>query len=754
METNLQKAAKKAAKELAVKKPKKKVVKKATPKKVTPTKPTLAPEVQEKYDEVRAEITRNKFKPNKEEWDVEIGEEITYFDPSLSYEITGYRPVTMTQGLDFDPTVFTQTAQIFEETGNYTTYLPGFKLHADFWEEQRKRCIHGMTVGKYTITGDNYFFLNFYRLMNPDKITKAAEGREETFPSFYSKQYEWFHYVELAEKLGFDCGALKPRAVGWSEIAASMGTKTYTVIKRSKCIYAAQMESQITDTLSKCWQEMEFLNTSTNRGFKHVRMVKNSDMIKRASKKTKDGTEGGWMSEIEGRVIDNPRKLRGARVERLFFEESGSNTHLRTSYNQSEALIRIMGKRIGTRFVWGTGGDHGVQLEGLADMFYNPKSYEILPFKNNYNQKKEVVYTAFFLPAYTMASQYLDSRGVCDEVSARIYYESMRVKKSDSAKTLLEYKSETCFYPEEALIREGESRFDMEKLAEQVANIELHKLVKPPKRGTLKSPLNEDGRADLTQMPFFVPDVNGPIHIIEHPMMDENNIPYRNLYVAGIDSIDADEDSSSGQKDVSDFCIVIKKRQLGLQDPKYVAIYKERPKDVRTAYEIAIRLLMWYNCKAVVETSRVSIITYFKEKNKLNLLFKRPQATLPSLHRRNNHQYGATASPNVIEHQLELVEIFINDYCHTIEFIDMLNELLKYSYVNKRKFDIVAAMGMAELGDEELFGNAPRLQQVQNATWKDIGYYVDEYGVKKYGIIPTKQSNQIKGRVNYDWIGK
>ncbi|MBQ8132477.1 MAG: hypothetical protein IJ193_08300 [Bacilli bacterium] len=37
----------------------------------------------------------------------------------------------------------------------------------------------------------------------------------------------------------------------------------------------------------------------------------------------------------------------------------------------------------------------------------------------------------------------------------------------------------------------------------------------------------------------------------------------------------------------------------------------------------------------------------------------------------------------------------------------MLNELLKYSYANKRKFDIIAAMEMAEIGDEALFGLNP-----------------------------------------------
>ena len=40
-----------------------------------------------------------------------------------------------------------------------------------------------------------------------------AEGRAETFPDFFSKQYEYFHYIELCEKLGYDVVALKARGV-------------------------------------------------------------------------------------------------------------------------------------------------------------------------------------------------------------------------------------------------------------------------------------------------------------------------------------------------------------------------------------------------------------------------------------------------------------------------------------------------------------------------------------------------------------
>ena len=38
----------------------------------------------------------------------------------------------------------------------------------------------------------------------------------------------------------------------------------------------------------------------------------------------------------------------------------------------------------------------------------------------------------------------------------------------------------------------------------------------------------------------------------------------------------------------------------------------------------------------------------------------------------------------------------------------MLDELNRYTDENKRKFDIIAAMSMAELADEELSGVVPK----------------------------------------------
>lgn len=69
----------------------------------------------------------------------------------------------------------------------------------------------------------------------------------------------------------------------------------------------------------------------------------------------------------------------------------------------------------------------------------------------------------------------------------------------------------------------------------------------------------------------------------------------------------------------------------------------------------------------------------------------------------------------------------------------MLDELLTYSYENKGKFDVVAAMGMAELGDEELEGLKIVATKKEGLAFGAIGYYY-ENGYKKFGKIPENKN--------------
>lgn len=158
-------------------------------------------------------LRESLFDKNVIVWDVRKNDKIEYFDSDLSYELTGYRPLTKTKGLDFKPEWFTETREIKLQTGKYCAYPQGTKAYMDFWKKEYDRCNNGMTVNGYRITGDHYFFLNYYRLPDTD-VKKAGQGRGLIFPAFVDKQYEYFHYIEMAQILKRDVLAVKSRACG------------------------------------------------------------------------------------------------------------------------------------------------------------------------------------------------------------------------------------------------------------------------------------------------------------------------------------------------------------------------------------------------------------------------------------------------------------------------------------------------------------------------------------------------------------
>ena len=171
-------------------------------------KPKSQVNLEDSLKEIRQELVDNTVFKN---WDITKEERIEYFDPTLSYELTHYRPIDEERGFDFDPEWFQQAKRVKLETGKYCAYPPGTKKYRDFWTEEYRRCQEGMEVNNYRITGDNYFFLNYYQLQTT-KVDKAGQGRGMVFPEFLSKQYEYFHYVEMAQLLGLDVCSVKSRA--------------------------------------------------------------------------------------------------------------------------------------------------------------------------------------------------------------------------------------------------------------------------------------------------------------------------------------------------------------------------------------------------------------------------------------------------------------------------------------------------------------------------------------------------------------
>lgn len=695
------------------------------------------------------------------EWDFPLDKEIPFFDSRLSYELTGYKPIDDKRGLDFDPTWYTEAKQSYLRTGHYCQFAPGTKSYSDFWQKEYVRCRDGMTVNGYTITGDHYYFLNYYRLENLQSASKAGGGRRMDFPDFFVAQYEYFHYIELCKRLRKDAIGLKARGVGFSEIAAGIVANTYNCRRESMCVIAAQQENYVSKTMSKVNVQLNFCNEKTDGGFFKLRQKKNTDLNKRASVIKKiDGqeVESGWMSEINCIIADKPNKIRGDRTDILLYEESGSWPNWKKAYLQGEALVGIQGSKFGIRLAWGTGGDAGPALEGLADAYEKPETYNALPYRHNFTPTGEEVITAYFIPAYSILNKpgYIDKRGWCDPVKAKKYYEEERKKLVSDPAAYVIYCAEYCFTADEALALEGTNKFNKVLISDQITRIRLFHEGPTEQLGELQF-IFKNGQhiKENIQGVKWIPSKVGKIHIIEKPLWETKETndegeaisfkEMRNLYVAGIDGIDIGQDQTSEYtKDPSKFCIVIKKRQYGMNDPGYVAYYMDRPGDEREAFKKALMLMMYYNCRANIEATRLSMFTWAKGKGFLNYFMKRPSATYGDQTKKVRPTYGTPATAAVIAHQTDLIAAFVEDYCHTIWFPEMLDQLNRYTDENKGKFDIIAAMGMCELADEELSGIVPTQIEDENVSeWQDIGWYTDEKGYKKYGVIPKKDNVNI-----------
>lgn len=720
-------------------------------------------EAKELVEQIRIERSYNK-----DYWDVRKEDPIEVFDPELSYEITGYRPLTETKGLDFNPDWFTEAREEYKRTGKYTQHLKGSKRYNEFWKEQYLRCKYGYSVNGYTITGDNYFFLNFYQLPSVNQSQASGYGTNDDFPIFFASHYTFFHYLQMARVLHKHVAMMKARSIGFSEIMASLSARMYSTIRRSRTMITCYNDKFLKGTFSKFTHALTFLNTKTQGGFAKPRIV-DQDLQKTSGVYTKVNGQfepSGFQSTVIGINGSKASNIRGDRVDLLIYDESGSWPDLTTAVVQGQELCEIQGVPRGTMVFGGTGGDSGTALEGLKEIYYHPRAFKILPYRHTYTADGTSVETGFFIPYYIQAlnPKYMDNRGVCN---TKEYKEVLQEERNHLLALPNEYPkkcAERCWTAEEAFSLEGVNKFNKTNIANQLAEIKLHKRGPRPEKGLLiYSFKNNKHTFDNINGFRWIPDKNGKVQILEHPVWSDlykedqkakqikaeaageefearNYTELRDLYVAGIDGIDIGAAQTSSQtRSPSDFCITILKRAYGLAEPMIVCMYKDRPQNIREAYKIAMCLCRYYNCRINIEATRMAMVTWARENNCLSYFMRRPRATLADVKNGNSKSYGTPATKAIIEQHTDLTADFVEDYCHTIWFEEILEQLNSYNDENKTKFDIIAALGMTFLADQELSGRQPSVVKKDVEEFEDIGWYKDEKGYRHFGAIPKQR---------------
>lgn len=549
-----------------------------------------------------------------------------------------------------DTDKFRQAAIFFQQHGCYTLAPRGTTDYNKYWEQETDRCINGYTAPDGEgITGYNYFYLNYSPIMRlkeeeyTDREGNLRKRRQRIleFPSFWDYDYYYFCAIEQAELEGKHMAVLKCRQRGYSFKGGSMLVRNYMLIPGSKNFaIASEQKFLIGDgLLTKAWQIMDFLDKHT--AWAKQRLV-STRMERTSGYKITDEfgkqTEQGYLSSITGITLKNdPERVRGTRAKLVLWEEGGKFPSLLDAWRIEQPSVETDdGKAFGLMIAFGTGGTEGASFEGLKELFYKPKSYNVLSFPNIWDEGRENTECAFFVPAYSNLESfdddgnqvYMDRDGNSYKEKAIENLIDQRNKVKDggaSQQSIDRFISERPIRPAEAVLELGKNIFPRKLLMDQLTRIRTNKKLQSMKHivdlewdgdGQVKA--TEKPSGDITNYPLKKGDKpHGSVVIWEYPVKD----PPLGLYIGGCDPYDHDDSFTNSLGST----FIFKRVRAGeAWTDVIVAEYSGRPDTAEEYYENVRKLLTFYNARLLFENERKGIYPYFTNKHCDYLLADQP----------------------------------------------------------------------------------------------------------------------------------
>lgn len=549
-----------------------------------------------------------------------------------------------------DTDKFRQAAIFFQQHGCYTLAPRGTTDYNKYWEQETDRCINGYTAPDGEgITGYNYFYLNYSPIMRlkeeeyTDREGNLRKRRQRIleFPSFWDYDYYYFCAIEQAELEGKHMAVLKCRQRGYSFKGGSMLVRNYMLIPGSKNFaIASEQKFLIGDgLLTKAWQIMDFLDKHT--AWAKQRLV-STRMERTSGYKITDEfgkqTEQGYLSSITGITLKNdPERVRGTRAKLVLWEEGGKFPSLLDAWRIEQPSVETDdGKAFGLMIAFGTGGTEGASFEGLKELFYKPKSYNVLSFPNIWDEGRENTECAFFVPAYSNLESfdddgnqvYMDKDGNSYKEKAIQNLIDQRNKVKDggaSQQSIDRFISERPMRPAEAVLELGKNIFPRKLLMDQLTRIRTNKKLQSMKHivdlewdGNGQVKATEKPSGDITNYPLKKGDKpHGSVVIWEYPVKD----PPLGLYIGGCDPYDHDDSFTNSLGST----FIFKRVRAGeAWTDVIVAEYSGRPDTAEEYYENVRKLLTFYNARLLFENERKGIYPYFTNKHCDYLLADQP----------------------------------------------------------------------------------------------------------------------------------
>lgn len=459
---------------------------------------------------------------------------------------------------DLEAEVHFQVARInagnpFKVTRKYSpVVIPEFKLserreQRDWELAEIKKCIEG--YGE--LSGRAYYFFNHVLIKH--------KSRGKIRPDFRATQAHFFNTLERIIKTpGLGLVSVKRRQIG----ASWMFSADNVYDCQFNLDFDIGMNSKSETDSRNLFLKHKYIHRNQSNFLKSFVSIDRRDaMIFGEYDKKTEKYKGNQSSIIS--VAPTVAGHAGNQYRKLVCDEVGETSDFVQLFGNAEDCLMQDGVRVGSPFLFGTAGDMGRTGQGLMEFWKNHKIYNL---------------EQFGLWGYNCLIT--DDWGN-DDILESVRYIIYERKRRESASKYIYNKFIQKYPLNEAdafLDASGGGVGDPILLGKQ----RLYLFDNPPQKVTGWMRPGPSGKPD------FVPDPNGQVIVYERPD------PHRaNGYCSNTDP--AEDDDVEKTRDSSELASTIVSRPYGLEPPKLLVEYCDRPKKLHDYYAQWAMVLQWFN---------------------------------------------------------------------------------------------------------------------------------------------------------------
>lgn len=421
----------------------------------------------------------------------------------------------------------------------------------DYQVEEVRRLIEGYDG----LCGKAYGWLHYAKMRDPE--------RGKISPDFRVCQSEWFKFIEehqASKSRGIV--AVKRRRIGcsWAE---SWDAEHDCMTKK---FFQIGMNSKSENDSRNLFKNIKFIHQNLPDWLRPTATASDRRDFMMYGWYEKDPQGNRIMKGIQSwisSVAPTDTAHEGQAYSKLIIDEAGKIDNLLSIWSLAEDCLRLNTRRVGLPIIFGTVGDIGKEGRGLMELWKNSDTYSLDKF-------------AFYGYHGLMCDEY--GNDLYRDAIRWIIYERERLK-SATKKVRESFIQKYPLNERDAFNQVSSGGFgDIHLINDQIMNL----MANPPEKSVGWMRRKPDGGVD------FVPNPNGKIIVYDRP-----DFGRKDGYVACVDPVE--DDLVEKTRDCSDAALAILAKPYGLDPPKIVVEYVDRPMKIDEFFEQTAMVLQWFN---------------------------------------------------------------------------------------------------------------------------------------------------------------